>query len=434
MESQRWRAVRAVFDEVVELAPGARADRLAALAAADPELRRAVETLLQADAAAEEGLAGLMFGLPAPADPLGLAGRTLSHTATARDRYGFVAEAWRHADPELQPYVLEAGAAARRCSRPPASSQLRDLPPSWSVPFTAKGRPAMTPHITAPAAPDRKPRDDEMDIFGITHPGKVRTDNQDHFLVCALRKEAVIQLTSLPDTSTLTAGSERVALLMMVADGVGGGSKGATASRIALEAVTRYVSRCMACYYAAGSAEDREFIGALQEGALQCHAQLLRRGEEDPEYRGMATTLTLYLGHWPRGYLLQVGDSRCYLLRGDELSQITRDQTMAQELIDLGVMTRADAAGTRFEHTLSSSIGGRQTAPVATRFDLTWDTVVLLCSDGLTRHVPDDRIRDRLRAMTSSRQVCQDLLQDALDGGGSDNVTILVRRAVPREH
>jgi protein phosphatase len=147
----------------------------------------------------------------------------------------------------------------------------------------------------------------------------------------------------------------------------------------------------------------------------------------------MATTLTFYLGHWPRAYLLQVGDSRCYLLRGDELTQFTRDQTMAQELIDLGVMSHADASGSRLEHTLSSSIGGRQTAPVVTQFELTWDTVVLLCSDGLTRHVSDDRIRDRLRSMTSAKQVCEDLVQDALEGGGSDNITVVVRRAVAGE-
>ena len=74
----------------------------------------------------------------------------------------------------------------------------------------------------------------------------------------------------------------------------------------------------------------------------------------------MATTLTLYLGHWPRAFLLQVGDSRCYLLRGDELTQMSRDQTMAQELIDLGVMPAGrDPAGTKFERTLSSSIGGK---------------------------------------------------------------------------
>jgi serine/threonine protein phosphatase PrpC len=291
----------------------------------------------------------------------------------------------------------------------------------------------MTRTSGALAPPDRKPRDDEIDIFGITHPGRVRKDNQDQFLVCSMRKEAVVQHTSLPDTDNLTAGSERVALLMMVADGVGAGTRGAEASRLALEAVTRYVSDCMRCYYAAGSPDDSEFFAALQEGARRSHAELLRRGEEDADYRGMATTLTLYLGHWPRAYLLQVGDSRCYLLRGDELTQVTRDQTMAQELVDLGVMTQADAANTRLAYTLSSSIGGSQTAPAVTRFDLTWDTVVLLCSDGLTRHVSDERIRDRLRAMTSSRQVCEDLVADALAGGGSDNITVVVRRALPHD-
>jgi serine/threonine protein phosphatase PrpC len=293
----------------------------------------------------------------------------------------------------------------------------------------------MTPHtVHAPlATADRKPRDDEIDVYGLTHPGKLRTENQDHFLICALRKQMVVNLTSLPDAEELLAGSERLTLLMMVADGVGGGSKGEEASRIALEDVTKYVSHGMRCYYAAGSADDREFFEALQEGALQCHAELLRRGEEDPEYRGMATTLTLYLGVWPRAYLLQVGDSRCYLLQNGVLRQVTRDQTMAQELIDLGVMTPAAAVGTRYERTLSSSIGGRQTAPVVTRFDLAWDTVVLLCSDGLTKHVSDQRIGEQLRRMTSAKQVCEDLLQDALEDGGTDNISLIVRRAVPTE-
>jgi serine/threonine protein phosphatase PrpC len=189
----------------------------------------------------------------------------------------------------------------------------------------------------------------------------------------------------------------------------------------------------MRSYYAAGSADDVEFFEALQEGALQCHAELLRRGEEDADYQGMATTLTLYLGVWPRAFLLQVGDSRCYIYRNHELSQITRDQTMAQELIDLGVLTRADAAATRYARTLSSSLGGRQTDPVVTRFDMTWGTVVMLCSDGLTAHISDDRIRERLRSMTSAKQVCEDLLREALEAGGSDNITIIVGRALPRE-
>jgi protein phosphatase len=147
----------------------------------------------------------------------------------------------------------------------------------------------------------------------------------------------------------------------------------------------------------------------------------------------MATTLTLWMGVWPRGYLLQVGDSRAYLLRGDELTQISRDQTMAQELVDLGALPAVEAASPRMIHTLSSSIGGPQTAPTVTRFEQQWGDVGLLCSDGLVRHVTNDRIRERLRTMRSARQACEDLLQDALDGGGSDNITVLVGRTMRRD-
>ena len=277
---------------------------------------------------------------------------------------------------------------------------------------------------------ERKPRDDEIDVHGVSHPGKVRTENQDQFLICSLRKQVQIRCTSLPDAERLMADPERLAFVAMVADGVGGGAKGGEASRIALEAVTQYVSQSMQCYYAADRADDAEFIHALQDAALQSHQELVRRGQENADFRGMATTLTLYLGVWPRAYLLQVGDSRCYLLRGGELTQITRDQTLAQELIDLGVLTRTDASNSRLAHSLSSSLGGRQTEPVVTRFDMNWNTVVLLCSDGLTKHVSDDKIRERLRAMTSARQACDDLLQDALDAGGTDNITIIVGRAL----
>jgi protein phosphatase len=285
------------------------------------------------------------------------------------------------------------------------------------------------PEVTLPV---RKPSDDEIDVYGLTHRGKVRPDNQDHFLICALRKQMVVHQTSLPDTDRLMVGPQRLAFLAMVADGVGGGAKGEEASRLALEGVTQYVADTMRCYYALGSADDEEFYRSLQEGALQCHAELRQRGEEDPEYHGMATTLTLFLGVWPRAYLLQVGDSRCYVFRNGELSQITRDQTMAQELIDLGALARADAAGTRLARTLSSSIGGRQTASAVSRLDMAWGTVVLLCSDGLTTHVSDERIQQRLHSMTSAQQVCGDLLAEALERGGSDNITIIVGRALPR--
>lgn len=286
---------------------------------------------------------------------------------------------------------------------------------------------------TAATLPARKPREDEIDVHGVTHPGKVRQDNQDHFVLCSLRKQLVLRFSSIPDAAGLMAESERLASLIMVADGVGGAARGETASRLALQAVTRYVTRATRCYFGAPEDDDQALLDALQEGAQHCHAELLRLGEEDADFRGMATTLTLYLGVWPRGYLLQVGDSRCYLLRHGELTQITRDQTVAQEMVDLGVMKAEEAAGTQLAHTLTSSIGGRETHPKITRVDMTWGHVLLLCSDGLTRHVSDERIRDVLRSMTSAKQAGETLLQEALDSGGSDNITVVVGRAVARE-
>ena len=103
---------------------------------------------------------------------------------------------------------------------------------------------------------------------------------------------------------------------------------------------------------------------------------------------------------------------------------------MAQELVDLGVLPAERASGSRLSHVLSSAIGGHTTTPTISRFPADWENVYLLCSDGLTRHVTDARIHEVLRTMTSSRQACETLLNDALDGGGSDNITIVIGRTV----
>jgi serine/threonine protein phosphatase PrpC len=281
--------------------------------------------------------------------------------------------------------------------------------------------------MTTTAMP-RKWRDDEIDVHGLTHQGKVRKSNQDHFLLGSLHQQLKIIATSLPVTE-LPLDAERLAFLAMIADGVGGSDNGEEASRIALEEATQYITQCTDCYYHTDT-NTEAFVEILQEAATRCHARVADRAAEHPDRRGMATTLTLYFSVWPWIYLLQVGDSRYYLYRGGKLLQITRDQTMAQELVDQGVMTRAVAFSSRWANVLSSSIGGQQTAPVVTRLPSDPDNVHLMCSDGLTKHVSDERIAERLRTMTSSRQAAEALLQDALDGGGTDNITIIVGRVV----
>lgn len=279
----------------------------------------------------------------------------------------------------------------------------------------------------------RKPRDDELDVYGMTHKGKVRPENQDHFLTAALHKQMRIRQTSLPMAEFEDPETNRLAFLAMVADGVGGGMAGEEASRYALEVVTEYVTNSTHCFYTAESSDDDAFRLTLEAAAHRAHDTLNERSKGDPSRRGMATTLTLFIGVWPRSYLLQVGDSRYYMLRGDTLTQVTRDQTMAQELLDLGVLRRTDKQVERFSHVLSSAIGGTTTMPVVTAVANDWGVVHMLCSDGLTKHVSDDRIREVLVSMTSSRQACETLVQEALDGGGRDNITVIVGRAMKQD-
>lgn len=290
----------------------------------------------------------------------------------------------------------------------------------------------------AGALPVRKPRNDELDVFGITHAGLVRPSNQDHFLTATLGRELQILQTSLPQplpeliVMPELPTTERAAFLAVVADGVGGNAQGEEASRLAVEEVTSYIARSLHCFYTVDPAKDTTFGEALEEAARQTHVEILRRASDDTARAGMATTLTLWIGVWPRAYLLQIGDSRYYLLRDGELTQVSRDQTVAQDLIDSGVLAPSAAQRTPWAHVLSSALGGPHNTPSVSYIQNDWMIVHLLCSDGLTKHVSDERIRERLRTMTSARQVCEDLLQDALDGGGRDNITIVVGRALPR--
>ncbi|HEU4994729.1 MAG TPA: protein phosphatase 2C domain-containing protein [Gemmatimonadaceae bacterium] len=276
-----------------------------------------------------------------------------------------------------------------------------------------------------------RPRDDELDMFGITHPGKVRPDNQDHFMLCTVHPQVVVWNTSLPDPDQLPLRGTRLATLLLVADGVGGASGGSEAARLATEAVTRYVSSTLRCYHAAGKSNDEEFLAALREAAMQAHDCVRAEAAVSPKAQHMATTLTLALVVWPFVYVVQVGDSRCYHYASGKVRQITRDQTIAQQLVDQGAMAPKDLKRSPLSHVLASAIGADEALPDVSRITTVGDRsgVLLLCTDGLTKHVNDDEIRQHIEAMTSSEQLCRGLLDLTLERGGSDNVTIVAARA-----
>ena len=184
---------------------------------------------------------------------------------------------------------------------------------------------------------ERKPRDDEIDVHGMTHVGKVRSENQDHFLLASVHKRVNVLATNLGRQQHLPVGEQRVAFLAMVADGVGGEEGGAEASATALEAVMQYLNDSMSCLFDRDVAEST-FTDMLQRCALRSH-EVIRARQLDA-HGTMATTLTLFMGVWPAYYLLQVGDSRYYLWHEGRLTQVTRDQTLANDLVDQGIILR----------------------------------------------------------------------------------------------
>ena len=279
---------------------------------------------------------------------------------------------------------------------------------------------------------DRKPIDQEIDVFGLTDIGKVRADNQDQFLICALQKRVEIHGTSLDDRERLARlASSRLGFLALVADGVGGAAGGHEASKTAIEGVLEYVGDSLQCFYTADPGHEESFLGALHESVMRSHGNIKAKAQEEPERRGMATTLTMVMSVWPRAYVVQVGDSRCYQMQDGNLRRITRDQTLAQDLYDEGALNTMEAEESPFAHMLMSAVGGSIADPVTTTMDMQRDDVLLICTDGLTKHMADDEIEERLGNTQSAEQTCRELVETALARGGADNVTAVVGRLRP---
>lgn len=281
--------------------------------------------------------------------------------------------------------------------------------------------------LNATVTADLKPRDEDLDLFGLTHQGLVRSENQDHFLIGTLHRELAVHGTSLPMSQLLLRG-ERLATFGVVADGVGGTAGGAAASQRAVATIAQYVQSTLRCFSVADPNHESAFVDALRAAALEAHTAVRAIGSDAEDY-GPATTLTMAIGVWPRAYVLQVGDSRCYVYGDGALRRLTRDQTLAQDFVDSGTLKAEELARSPYRNVLSSAIGGRNADPVVSALNQRRDNVVLLCSDGLTRHVTDEELGVALASIRSAEQVCQDLLRLALERGGTDNITIIVGRA-----
>jgi protein phosphatase len=271
----------------------------------------------------------------------------------------------------------------------------------------------------------------DVDVRGRTDIGRVRRMNQDQFLVAALHKVIDIHDTSLPESYRSWFDSGARALLFLVADGVGGGPGGEIASSLTLDGIMRYVTNSMRCFYKLDQVASGDLMHELASSVQESHIRVRAESEHDPEMAGMATTVTMAHILWPSAYIVHIGDSRCYRFRDGQLQQVTRDQTMSQALVDSGAMTAEQAAASPYASMLTQAVGGSdELEPALSQLDLAAGDVLLMCTDGLTKHVSTTAIARILQDQPSAEAASAALVEAALAGGGTDNVTALVARFV----
>lgn len=273
----------------------------------------------------------------------------------------------------------------------------------------------------------------QLVVHGATDPGMQRAENQDHFLVADLstgENGAGMVLSPSSETGAVEPSPEiqlgPKGALILVADGMGGAAAGSVASKMAAGWI--YEELVESWSVGRDSTPERFIIG-LRDAVTATNAKVYQQSARYPQYRGMGTTVTAVgvLGGFL--FLAQVGDSRAYLVRSGVATQLTRDQSLVQELIDAGAMSEDEAEASEHRNVILQALG----VAAEVQVDLTYqelrrgDTLVI-CSDGLVRTVQREEIAQVVGGPDPLIEVCDRLVALANQRGGPDNVTVVVAR------
>jgi len=214
---------------------------------------------------------------------------------------------------------------------------------------------------------------------------------------------------------------QRKGRLFIVADGMGGYQAGEVASQLAGEAVRRE-------YYADPSADP---TARLRNAVQTANGEVYRSAQGSTSHAGMGTTMVVTALIDNKAYIASVGDSRAYVVHQGVLSQITQDHSFVGEQIRAGILTKEQARVHPQRNVITRALGSQSAVQVDTFLgDLSEGDVLVMCTDGLTGHVPEDRIRDMVTQLPPDQAVAQ-LIQMAKDDGGTDNITTIVLRVGP---
>jgi serine/threonine protein phosphatase PrpC len=199
---------------------------------------------------------------------------------------------------------------------------------------------------------------------------------------------------------------------------------------MAVESIEAFVLNTLSWFFLLQGAEEHNVLKEFQAALQQADVKVCQEAAQHGELAGMGTTVTIAYSVGSRLFVVHVGDSRCYLLQGRELHRVTHDHTLIAEMISRGALQPEEAVHHRLRHIITNVVGGHDLGVKVEchRIELEADDILLLCSDGLTEMVPDDRIAAVLQAHRDPREACERLLAEANLHGGKDNITVIAAR------
>jgi protein phosphatase len=255
----------------------------------------------------------------------------------------------------------------------------------------------------------------------------VRSKNEDQYLIARASKSLQVLQSSLAPPDVAQVPDEE-GYLMLVADGIGGHAAGERASALVVNEVQRLVVATFKWFFHLGDPDEAARARTIQEGLDRLDRQLFAEGRADPSLAGMGTTLTAANLVGAELTVVHVGDSRAYLFRGGRVEQLTQDHTIVQALVNAGLIRPEEARLNPFGHVLTNALGGSSPGVRGEirRLPLANGDRVLLCTDGLTDLVSDDRIADMLALHAEPEEACRALVDAALARGGRDNISVVL--------
>lgn len=255
--------------------------------------------------------------------------------------------------------------------------------------------------------------DTTVTVFGTSDAGLARSVNEDAFVVTDLSETRPHPFHAMTEPQCIEVGERGV--LLAVSDGMGGASAGEIASALTLFWLEKGMTQ----------AETISAHEALRDSVARANERVFRTSRMAGR-RGMGATLTAMLIHGTNAYIAEIGDSRAYLLRRGELSQLTHDQSYVQLLIDCGALTPEQATKSRHRHVVLQAVGTSPSIVVAlNRLTLRSGDTLILCSDGLTRHLTDREIRAIVCGADGVDSAVARLIEIVTARGALDNVTVV---------